>query len=87
MSNKPGLTVLAGPTAVGKGTVSTYIRDNYPGVWLSVSATTRPPHLSIDFCLAQTVGSGQGPVTGRGALRPVRTGRLRSVRQLQGGIQ
>lgn len=37
-----GLTVLAGPTAVGKGTVSTYIRDNYPQVWLSVSATTRP---------------------------------------------
>jgi len=43
VSKKPGLTVLAGPTAVGKGTVSTYIRDNYPGVWLSVSATTRPP--------------------------------------------
>jgi guanylate kinase len=42
VSKKPGLTVLAGPTAVGKGTVSTYIRDNYPGVWLSVSATTRP---------------------------------------------
>lgn len=39
----PRLTVLAGPTAVGKGTVSTYIRDNYPEVWLSVSATTRPP--------------------------------------------
>lgn len=37
------LTVLAGPTAVGKGTVSTFIRDNYPEVWLSVSATTRDP--------------------------------------------
>ncbi|XNZ01536.1 guanylate kinase [Micrococcus luteus] len=37
----PGVTVLAGPTAVGKGTVSTYIRDHYPDVWLSVSATTR----------------------------------------------
>ncbi|WIK83348.1 guanylate kinase [Micrococcus lylae] len=37
----PGVTVLAGPTAVGKGTVSAYIRDNYPQVWLSVSATTR----------------------------------------------
>lgn len=37
------LVVLAGPTAVGKGTVSTYIRDNYPDVLLSVSATTRPP--------------------------------------------
>jgi guanylate kinase len=43
MSDKPTLTVLAGPTAVGKGTVSTYIRDHYPQVWLSVSATTRPP--------------------------------------------
>jgi guanylate kinase len=37
------LVVLAGPTAVGKGTVSTYIRENYPDVLLSVSATTRPP--------------------------------------------
>jgi guanylate kinase len=37
------LVVLAGPTAVGKGTVSSYIRDNYPDVHLSVSATTRTP--------------------------------------------
>ena len=37
------LTVLAGPTAVGKGTMSADIRDRYPEVWLSVSATTRPP--------------------------------------------
>ncbi len=37
------LVVLAGPTAVGKGTVSTHIRDNFPGVLLSVSATTRDP--------------------------------------------
>ncbi|KLU09843.1 MULTISPECIES: guanylate kinase [Kocuria] len=40
---RPSLTVLAGPTAVGKGTVSTYVRDHYPQVWLSVSATTRAP--------------------------------------------
>lgn len=39
----PKLTVLAGPTAVGKGTVSAYIRENYPEVWFSVSATTRDP--------------------------------------------
>lgn len=40
----PGrLVVLAGPTAVGKGSVSSYIRDNYPEIQLSVSATTRPP--------------------------------------------
>ena len=37
------LVVLAGPTAVGKGTVSSYIRENYPDVMLSVSATTRKP--------------------------------------------
>lgn len=37
------LVVLAGPTAVGKGTVSRYIRQTYPEVLLSVSATTRPP--------------------------------------------
>lgn len=37
------LTVLAGPAGVGKGTVSTDIRRRYPQVWLSVSATTRPP--------------------------------------------
>ncbi|MFI2752040.1 guanylate kinase [Cellulomonas sp. P22] len=37
------LTVLAGPTAVGKGTVSADVRSRYPGLWLSVSATTRAP--------------------------------------------
>jgi guanylate kinase len=37
------LTVLAGPTAVGKGTVSADLRARYPEVWLSVSATTRQP--------------------------------------------
>ena len=38
----PALTVLAGPTAVGKGTVAAYVRDNYPEVRHSVSVTTRP---------------------------------------------
>lgn len=37
------LVVLAGPTAVGKGAVSGYIREHYPNVMLSVSATTRKP--------------------------------------------
>lgn len=37
------LTVLAGPTAVGKGSVSAYVRQHHPEVWFSVSATTRPP--------------------------------------------
>ena len=40
---RPPLTVLAGPTAVGKGTVAAYIREHFPEVRLSVSATTRPP--------------------------------------------
>jgi guanylate kinase len=39
----PRLTVLAGPTAVGKGTVAAYVRRHHPEVWISVSATTRRP--------------------------------------------
>lgn len=35
------LTVLAGPTAVGKGTITTWVRANHPEIWISVSATTR----------------------------------------------
>ena len=42
MSDVPArLTVLAGPTAVGKGTVTAYLREHHPEVWISVSATTR----------------------------------------------
>ena len=37
------LTVLAGPTAVGKGTVAAHVRTHHPEVWISVSATTRHP--------------------------------------------
>ena len=37
------LIVLAGPTAVGKGTVAAAVRETHPEVWLSVSATTRKP--------------------------------------------
>ena len=37
------LIVLAGPTAVGKGTVAAAVRETHPEVWLSVSATTRMP--------------------------------------------
>lgn len=40
---RPRPVVLAGPTAAGKGTVSAHIREHHPEVWLSVSATTRPP--------------------------------------------
>ena len=37
------LVVLAGPTAVGKGTVAAHITEHHPEILLSVSATTRPP--------------------------------------------
>ncbi|WP_029144249.1 guanylate kinase [Microbacterium luticocti] len=37
------LLVLAGPTAVGKGTVAARIQQDHPQILLSVSATTRPP--------------------------------------------
>jgi guanylate kinase len=35
------LTVLAGPTAVGKGTLTAWMRQHHPEIWISVSATTR----------------------------------------------
>ncbi len=41
MTHPSRLTVLAGPTAVGKGTVSADVRARYPEVWISVCATTR----------------------------------------------
>lgn len=37
------LTVLSGPSGVGKSTVVTEIRRSHPNVWLSVSVTTRAP--------------------------------------------
>ncbi|WP_425554429.1 guanylate kinase [Georgenia daeguensis] len=37
------LTVLSGPTAVGKGTIMAEMRRRAPDVWISVSATTRAP--------------------------------------------
>jgi guanylate kinase len=37
------LTVLSGPSGVGKSTVVTELRRHYPEIWVSVSATTRPP--------------------------------------------
>ncbi len=37
------LTVLSGPSGVGKGSVVAEIRRHHPSVWLSVSVTTRSP--------------------------------------------
>jgi guanylate kinase len=39
----PQLTVVSGPTAVGKGTVVGHLRTVHPEIFVSVSATTRPP--------------------------------------------
>jgi guanylate kinase len=39
------LTVLSGPSGVGKRTVITALRRNYPDIWVSVSCTTRPPRV------------------------------------------
>ncbi|MCX4745079.1 guanylate kinase [Kitasatospora sp. NBC_01287] len=43
MSERPRLTVLSGPSGVGKSTVVAHMRQQHPEVWLSVSATTRHP--------------------------------------------
>jgi guanylate kinase len=37
------ITVISGPTAVGKGTVVSALRRRCPDLWVSVSATTRKP--------------------------------------------
>jgi guanylate kinase len=37
------LTVLSGPSAVGKSTVVSRLREQCPRIWQSVSVTTRPP--------------------------------------------
>jgi len=37
------LTVLSGPSGVGKGSVIAVVRKQHPHVWLSVSVTTRSP--------------------------------------------
>ncbi|MBX6381610.1 MAG: guanylate kinase [Microbispora sp.] len=39
----PRLTVLSGPSGVGKSTVVAELRRSHPEVWLSVSVTTRKP--------------------------------------------
>lgn len=47
-THRSRLVVLAGPTAVGKGTVAAEVRRSHPDVWISVSATTRAPRPGED---------------------------------------
>jgi len=37
------LTVLSGPSGVGKGSVVAYLREQHPDIWVCVSVTTRAP--------------------------------------------
>ena len=43
MSSIGNLTVLTGPSGVGKGTIVRKILESHSDVWLSISATTRQP--------------------------------------------
>jgi guanylate kinase len=43
LSSSGRLTVLSGPSGVGKGSVVEVLRGRHPDVWLSVSVTTRAP--------------------------------------------
>jgi guanylate kinase len=63
------LTVLSGPSGVGKGSVVTAVRRRHPEVWVSVSVTTRPArpgeidgveyHFVDDAAFRRLVGTGQ----------------------------
>jgi guanylate kinase len=42
-ANSGRLTVITGPSGVGKGTLVKQLLERHPNIWLSVSATTRAP--------------------------------------------
>jgi guanylate kinase len=43
MSTSGKLTLITGPSGVGKGTLVNLLLERHPSIWLSVSATTRSP--------------------------------------------
>lgn len=60
---------MSGPSGVGKGTVVAALRRRYPDVWVSTSATTRPPrpgeidgvhyHFTDDAGFAALIAAGR----------------------------
>ena len=43
MSTSGKLTLITGPSGVGKGTLVNQLMERHPNIWLSISATTRTP--------------------------------------------
>ena len=86
---RPRLTVLSGPSGVGKGTVAADMREHHPEVWLSVSATTRAPrpgevdgvhyHFVDDDEFDRLVADGRAARVGR-VRRAARYGTPRAAR-------
>ena len=70
---EPRLTVVSGPSGVGKSSVLSEVRRRAPEVYFSVSATTRAPRAGeIDGLHYHFVGTADGgPQEGRATLRPV----------------
>ena len=82
----PGtLTVLAGPTAVGKGTIAAYVRAHFPQVWLSVSMTTRTPRPGevdgVHYHFVDDAEFDRLPAAGRLALLEIDLQGARQVRE------
>jgi guanylate kinase len=64
------LTVLSGPSGVGKSTVVAYLRRHHPEIWLSVSVTTRFPRPGeihgVNYCFVSDADFDR--LVARGAL-------------------
>ena len=82
------LTVLSGPSGVGKGTVVAEVRRRHPDVWVSVSVTTRRPrpgevdgehyHFVDDAEFDRLIADGRAARVGRVRRQPLRhAGRAR----------
>ena len=64
---RPRLTVLSGPSGVGKSTVVAHMRQAHPEVWLSVSTTTRRPPVSSTPSRSRTARSASRSAPRRSA--------------------